>query len=104
MKKMMSTESALHKTDIDKERMAKYKAFAAAFSYPNDEFFSLFPQALSRKEELTFLYDSLFRANEIWLYTTEYLAENEFQRSSYLADIMGFYKAFKVEPQQNRPD
>jgi len=90
--------------DADKARMAKYKTFAVAFSYPDENFFKFFPESLPRKKELVFLYDRLFRANEIWLYTTEYLAKNEFQRSHYLADIMGFYRAFKVEPEKDRPD
>lgn len=96
----MCTESA----SPEIERMAKYKAFANAFSYPDENFFKFFPQVLPEKEELLSLYDRLFRANEIWLYTIEYLAKNEFQRASLLADIMGFYRAFKLEPDKDRPD
>lgn len=32
------------------------------------------------------------------------MALNEFQRVQYLSDIMGFYKAFGVEPDKDRPD
>ena len=89
---------------IDKERMLKYKAFAVAFSYPDDEFLKFFPKRSSEKAKLIGLYDHLFRLNEIWLYTAEYTAENEFERAKALADIMGFYRAFKVEPSKDRPD
>ena len=89
---------------IELKRMAKYKTLAVAFSYPDENFFKFFPQSLPHKKDLIWLYDRLFRANEIWLYTTEYLAKNEFERSRYLADIMGFYRAFKVEPKNDRPD
>lgn len=88
----------------DKERMLRYKAFSIAFSYPDDNFFKFFPQALPEKERLILIYDRLFRASGLWLYTTEYLAENEFQRAKALSDIMGFYHAFKVEPDKKRPD
>lgn len=113
---LMSTDSVLPEPGLALEltltkaksielvRMAKYKGLAVAFSYPDENFFKFFPQLLPEKEKLISLYDRLFRANEIWLYTTEYLAKNEFQRSRYLADIMGFYIAFKVEPKEDRPD
>lgn len=84
--------------------MLRYKAFAVAFSYPDDEFFKFFPLPPSEKAKLVGLYDHLFRLNEIWLYTAEYTAENEFERAKALADIMGFYRAFKVEPSKDRPD
>lgn len=91
-------------TVIDKERMLKYKTFAAAFSYPDEEFFGFFPALLSEKDKLISEYDRLFRAKEVWLYGTEHMAKNEFQRTNYMADIMGFYKAFGVEPDKDRPD
>jgi TorA maturation chaperone TorD len=100
MKKEMYTESV----SVDKERMLKYKRLAAAFSYPDEDFFAFFPELLPEKERMLSEYDRLFRADKIWLYTTEYLAKNEFQKSSYLADIMGFYRAFGVEPDKDRPD
>ena len=96
----MSADSA----SLEKERTAKYKTFAVAFSYPDDDFFKFFPQTISDRKELIDLYDNIFRASEVWLYSTEYLAKNEFQRSHLLADIMGFYRAFKVEPDKDRPD
>lgn len=100
MKKEMCIESASR----DKERMLKYKEFSVAFSYPDSKFFDFFPDFAFEKEKLISEYDRLFRAKEIWLYTVEYLAKNEFQRANYLADIMGFYRAFGVEPDKDRPD
>ena len=73
------------------DRMLKYKALATAFSYPE-------------KKELFSEYDRLFRQNELWLYGAEYMAENEFQRSRILSDIAGFYKAFGLETDKDRPD
>lgn len=87
-----------------KERQAKYQAFAVAFSYPDEKFFSLFPRFTSKREVLMFEYDRLFRFREIWLYGAEHLVENEFQRVSQLADISGFYKAFGVATERERPD
>ncbi len=98
-KKEMLQDSVSHK-----ERMLKYKMFAVAFSYPDDKFFELFSDLSSEREEIVSEYDSLFRSNEIWLYCAEYLAENEFQRVQVLSDIMGFYNAFGVEPNGDRPD
>lgn len=86
-KTLMSTESA----SLNYGRMLKYKALAAAFSYPDDK--SLFSE-----------YDRLFRQKEIWLYGAEYIAENEFQRSNLLSDISGFYKAFGLQTDKDRPD
>ena len=49
-------------------------------------------------------HDVLFREKSIWLFGGEHLAKHEFQRGHLLADIMGFYRAFGVVPQQERPD
>ncbi|MEK6728107.1 MAG: molecular chaperone TorD family protein [Candidatus Omnitrophota bacterium] len=87
---------------VAQERLFAYKMFSAAFNYPDDTFLSFFPE--ENKEKLLPEYDSLFRANEIWLYSTEYLAENEFQRANFLADISGFYRAFGLEIDKERPD
>jgi len=73
------------------ERLLKYKELAAAFSYP-------------KKEELRLEYDRLFRLSEIWLYGAEYTAENEFQRVKELSDISGFYRAFGLQVDKERPD
>ena len=89
---------------VDKERMIKYKMFAMAFSYPDNAFFSFFNGLTDEKVSLASEYDRLFRAGEIWRYGTEYLVKNEFQRQNQLSDIMGFYKAFGVEPDKDRPD
>lgn len=103
MKNSMCTDSvSLSKTT--QERLLQYKTFAVAFSYPSDEFFKFFPQMQPKKDELFILYDKLFRAKEIWLYSTEYLAENEFQRVRLLSDIAGFYRAFALETNKERPD
>ena len=88
----------------DKKRTLSYERFAVSFSYPDDGFFAFFPGLLSEKEKMLSEYDRLFRANEIWLYSTEYLAKSTFQKTNYLADIMGFYRAFGMEPDKDRPD
>ena len=85
MKNSTCTEPALHK------RMLEYKALAAAFSYPEDK-------------NLSSEYDRLFRQSEIWLYGAEHIAENEFKRSRFLSDIAGFYKAFGLQTDKDRPD
>lgn len=90
--------------ELNKERLSKYKSLAAAFSYPESSFFDFFPELSGEREGLIREYDRLFRASEIWLYGTEYMSEHEFQRSNYLADISGFYKAFGVETGSDRPD
>lgn len=92
-RKEMSQESALHKKrdQIDENRMLAYKAFAAAFIYP-------------KEKEMQRKYDELFRAKEIWLYGAEYTLKTEFQRANYLSDIMGFYRAFGLDTDKDRPD
>lgn len=90
--------------DVDKDRMLEYKAFAVAFSYPDDGLIKVFPELSSKKEYMISEYDKLFRASEIWLYGTEHLGMNEVQRAKSLADIMGFYRAFGLEPDTDRPD
>lgn len=90
--------------ELNKERLSKYKSLAVAFSYPEGGFFDFFPEASAEKEGLFREYDRLFRAKDIWLYGTEYMSEHEFQRSNYLSDISGFYKAFGVEVNSERPD
>lgn len=92
------------KMNSAKVRMSKYKTLAVAFSYPDEQFFAHFPQLSSQKEELQTQYDKLFRSSEVWLYGSEYKAKNEFQRAQDLADINGFYRAFGVEPDRDRPD
>lgn len=102
----MSAESALHNTDqdIEQTRMANYRSLGLALTYPDDTFFEAFPAEREQKDSLQEEYDSLFRAGIVWLYGAEHLADNEFQRAEMLADIMGFYKAFAVEPEKERPD
>ena len=100
MKKEMCTESVSR----DKERMLRYKTFAVAFSYPGPELFSVFPELSAEKEQLSLEYDRLFRAKKIWLYGVECQASTLPQRANYLSDIMGFYRAFGLEPDGDRPD
>jgi TorA maturation chaperone TorD len=110
----MSTESALADnselsslsidTKNDDQRMRQYKTLAAAFGYPDDMFFAHFPDLTDEKEGMMAEYDRLFRAGKVWLYGAEYLVKNEFQRANTLSDIMGFYTAFGLEPNQERPD
>ena len=110
----MSTESALADnselsnlnidTKTDDQRLRQYKTLAAAFSYPDDSFFAHFPELTDDKQSLMAEYDRLFRTGTVWLYGAEYLAKNEFQRANILSDIMGFYIAFGLEPDKERPD
>ncbi|MFN3966577.1 MAG: molecular chaperone [Endomicrobiia bacterium] len=96
---MMSTDSVLH------NRMLKYKLFSVSLSYPDEKNFSkLFLEDAFKIEVLHREYDTLFRAKGISLYAAEYLAENEFQRANYLSDIMGFYNAFGLQTNNERPD
>lgn len=105
----MSKESVLPKISesfekSETERMAKYKTFSAAFRYPDDKFFESFPDLSSQKIEREREYDTLFRMKEVWLYGAEYTSKTEFQRANYLSDIMGFYRAFGVDTDKDRPD
>jgi len=108
MKKEMSKDSASLEPDTQenshKERMLKYKFFSMAFSYPDENFFAFFSDFALEKEKIIFDYDSIFRDGKIWLYGAEHLSENEFQRANCLSDIMGFYKAFGIQPDSDRPD
>lgn len=85
-------------------RMLRYKRFAVAFSYPDEKFLKFFPELESEKEALALEYDRLFRSSQVWLYGAEHIAENEFQRAKILADINGFYRAFGLETNKDRPD
>ncbi len=89
---------------IDEERMLAYKAWAVAFSYPDDTFFTHLPELIEQRQSLVSEYDRLFRAGIVWLYGAEHLVKNEFQRANLLSDIMGFYTAFGLEPDLERPD
>lgn len=108
MNKEMSTESALPENSageqVDKDRMLGYRTWAAVFSYPNDAFFANLPELLEDRQSLEAEYDRLFRAGLVWLYGAEHLVKNEFQRANMLSDIMGFYTAFGLEPDLERPD
>lgn len=88
----------------DFERMLQYKRFAVALTYPDAAFAAFFSDVAASAEQLALEHDRLFRAKEIWLYSAEHVAENEFQRAQLLADVMGFYRAFGVEPSSDRPD
>lgn len=88
----------------DFERMLQYKRFAVALTYPDARFAAFFSDVAVSAEQLALEHDRLFRAKEIWLYGAEHVAANEFQRAQLLADVMGFYRAFGVEPSSDRPD
>ena len=113
-KKEMSTESALAdnsellnldiNTKNKNQRMRQYKTLAVAFGYPDDSFFVHFPDLTDDKQSMMAEYDRLFRAGIVWLYGAEYMVKNEFQRANILSDIMGFYTAFGLEPDKERPD
>lgn len=110
----MSTESASPNLQMDtaqessegleQERMARYKLLATAFSYPDDSFFEAMPHLAEQRETLVSEYDRLFRAGAVWLYVTEYVIDNEFERARLLSDINGFYTAFGIESHLERPD
>lgn len=89
---------------LEKQRLLKYKVYSQAFSYPDESFFNFFPSLKRERERVLSDYDQLFRKLGIWLYTVEYTAVGEFQKTQELSDIMGFYRAFGLEPQGNRPD
>ena len=78
--------------------MAKYKAFALAFSYPTRETLPEGVDLATVEKE----YDRLFRREQIWLYLAEYFPSS--QKDQILFEIGGFYKAFGVEPQKDRLD
>ena len=101
---MIDEDICTESLSFDRERMLEYEAFAVAFSYPDDGLFAIFPELSSKKEDMMSEYDRLFRASEVWLYGTEHLRMNEVQRSKSLADIMGFYRAFGLKPDTDRPD
>lgn len=100
MQKEMLNESVSR----DRERSLAYKTFSSVFSYPNDEFFKNFPQLAGKRKTLTKEYDILFRNRSIWLYTSEYTTQDVFQKSNQLSDIRGFYKAFGLDLDEERPD
>ena len=89
---------------LEKDRLHKYSVFSTAFSYPNDNFFHIFSQLLEERDKINQEYDTLFRRKGIWLYTTEYTEKGGFQKSFSLSDIMGFYKAFGLQIEKERPD
>ena len=100
----MSNEMSTESVSPEKVRMVTYKAFSQAFAYPDENFFSVYPDLSDKKAILYQEYDRLFRVCEIWLSGAEHLANHDFQRVNLLSDIMGFYRAFGVEPKDDRPD
>ncbi len=96
------TSSSTSTESTSRERVARYRALAHAFSYPDGSFSGLWPQLDRREAERD--YDRLFRTGRVWLYGAEHLARHEFQRTRILTDIMGFYRAFGVQPDRERAD
>ena len=86
------------------ERMQTYATYSSALAYPDERFFDTFPQLIERKEKIILEYDALFRGKGIWLDTTEHVVGSQFQKSRYLSDIMGFYRAFGLQIEKERPD
>jgi len=104
----MSTASASHSASVeerDRRRLAAYMSLATAFAYPDEALFTAF-EIIAEKDRASLQgeYDRLFRAGSLWLEGAEHVIKNEFQRATHLADIMGFYRAFGVEPDLERPD
>jgi len=101
----MSSASALREDwHADFERMWQYKRLAVALTYPDASLAVFFPDLAYAADQFAREYDRLFRAKEIWLYSAEYLARNEFERVQLLADVAGFYRAFGVAAHHDRPD
>ena len=96
----MSTVSV----SLDQERLQSYSVFATTLRYPDEIFFQELPSLSPEKEKIISEYDTLFRRQGIWLYTTEYTAPGQFQKIYCLADIMGFYRAFGLTIDRERPD
>lgn len=88
----------------DRERQAAYKTLSLLFAYPDDAFFNNFPQFKKDRKKLITEYDVLFRNKGIWLYSSEYTAKEVFQKSNQMSDIAGFYRAFGLELDEERPD
>ena len=101
---MTEKEMSTGSVSLDKERLLKYKIYSSALAYPGENFFSYFPGLKDERGKVIEEYDKLFRKSDIWLYTLEYTAKGEFQKMNCLSDIMGFYKAFSLEPHEDRPD
>lgn len=85
-------------------RGTRYKLFAVAFGYPNEQLFEWFPQYAELGDEMRHEYDRLFRAENLLLYSGEYTSKSDFQSTNALADIEGFYAAFGVECELERAD
>lgn len=88
----------------DHQRLNTYDVFSSAVGYPEDRFFERFPHLIEEQSQIVAEYDGLFRNRGIWLYTTEYTARGQFQKSKCLSDIMGFYRAFGLQIDKERPD
>lgn len=101
---MMKKETFTESVSANRQRLLKYKLFAVGFSYPDDAFFKYFPQWRNKRQQIIKTYDLLFRSRSIWLYTTEYTAKGTFQRAQSLSEVMGFYRAFGLDINQDRPD
>lgn len=100
----MSREMLPESVSRERDRMNEYAYFAQAYAYPDDRFFEVFPQLTDTRNEIQVEYDRLFRNGGLWLYTSEYTAKGHFQKSNSLADIMGFYRAFGLKIEGERPD
>ena len=100
----MRTEMSQISVSHDHTRATTYEVLSAAVAYPDERTFHHFPTVDTHRGELVAEYDTLFRNRAIWLFSTEYTAKGQFQKTQQLADISGFYRAFGVQIEKERPD
>ena len=88
----------------DQTRVHTYEILSAVVAYPNEQTFNHFPQLTENRRDVIAEYDKLFRNSAIWLYSSEYTARGQFQKTKHLSDISGFYRAFGLQIEKERPD
>ena len=88
----------------DQIRVHSYEILSTAVSYPDERTFAHFPHLAESKQDVIVEYDKLFRNSAIWLYSSEYTAHGQFQKTKQLSDISGFYRAFGLQIEKDRPD
>ena len=96
----MSQTSVSH----NQTRVNSYEILSSAVSYPDERTYTHFPHLAENRVDVQTEYDKLFRNSAIWLYSTEYTARGQFQKTKQLADISGFYRAWGLQIDGERPD